>query len=105
MGVTRTEAFQEVDQVLHSGMFGIAPVQTARINVMSLSSVPCSVEMRFFDAQNQVLAQSRVDLMHGESAFLDLSYPELGRQGRVPIRAEVVGQPPPDPDRPPTSLA
>jgi hypothetical protein len=86
----------------HSGMLAIAALQTARLNVFNQSNPnetsPLILELRFYDDRGVVVTQTRVNLMPGQSGFLELSHRELGRSGRVPIRAEVVSfNPQPDP--------
>jgi hypothetical protein len=88
--------------VHHSGMLAIAALQTARLNALSIrdrtETAPLDLELRFYDGQGTALARSRVSLMPGQSGFLELPHRELGRNGRVPIRAEVVAfNPQPDP--------
>ena len=78
----------------HSGMFAIASFQSVRINVVNVGNpdtIPVDLEMKFYDAMGVQLAQSRVTLTPGQSGSLELSHRQLGRPGRVPIRAEVVG--------------
>lgn len=104
-GARQAVAFHETEnRVLHSGMFGIAPLQTAQINLVNIGNPhvtaarACNAEIKFYDGQGNVLGQSRVSLMPGQSDSLGLSHRELGRRGRVQIRAELVGfNPQPDP--------
>lgn len=88
--------------VHHSGMLAIAALQTVRLNVLNQSNPnetsPLILELRFYDDRGVVVTQSRVNLMPGQVGFLELSHRELGRSGRVAIRAEVIGfNPQPDP--------
>lgn len=96
-------AISDEEGKLHTGMFGLAPQQTARLNLVHIGDpnenpAPCAAEMVFYDGFGNRLAQSRVQLRAGESALLDLQHQQLGRAGRVQVRAEWVGfNPQPDP--------
>ena len=88
------------------GMFGLAPGQTARLNVVNvatprLNSPPdpvmphCMGELMFLDGMGMKVGESMmVDLMPGHAMFLDLAYdalPEALRGATSPLRAQLRG--------------
>ncbi len=87
-----------------TGMFGLAAGQTARIHVVNLTdpavpAPPCNVEVRFFDAQGELLGESQHSLTTGRAGFVDHSDDTLRGGERKHLRATVLQQPP-DPNQP-----
>jgi hypothetical protein len=79
-----------------SGMIGVAQGQTARLNVLnpedSSSTVGCSGQLTFFDAQGRMLKSATVTVLPGQSASLDVrgdSELALPANGRGEIRATI----------------
>ena len=71
------------------GMVGVAPGQTARLNVVNIgsaipSTIPCFLVLAFLDESGKQLKQRFVQVDGGKAAFLDL--PASGDGGRVQIR-------------------
>ena len=89
-------AFQ---QTYTTGMVGFTTNQTARLNVLNLNGAPatstpatfnCTVELRFFDAQNNLLTQSVVpNFAPGTAASFDL--PRASVTSQTTPRAEIRG--------------
>jgi hypothetical protein len=85
-----------------TGMVGLAPGQTARLNlvnvgVASASPLPCVLLLAFLDSNSKLLKQTLVSLKPGQAAFLDLpsddaggtvaeNGPKIESAQRVPIR-------------------
>jgi len=65
------------------GMVGLAPGQTARINVVNTQpppddGMPCRVELMFHDIMGNLIGRSMiVDLMPKHGAFLELKYEDI----------------------------
>jgi hypothetical protein len=94
-------------------MVGFTTNQTARLNVLNLNPVTtitasltppnppnCTVELRFFDAQNNMVSQSVVpSFAPGTATFLDLERATVTSQTspRAEIRGVVVVNPAPTP--------
>ncbi len=92
-GATHASAIKEADPIAF-GMFGLTQAQTARLNLVNLTSsefVPCvRVELSFIDAEGRTLLQQVHEIERGKSAFLDLSGNQLvSRIGRMQVRALV----------------
>ena len=73
------------------GMVGLAPNQTARLNVVNIgvpggSQFPCGLVLAFIDSDGQTLKQAFVRVDRGKAAFLDLSLSETQAQQRIQIR-------------------
>lgn len=101
------------NQTFTTGMVGFTTNQTARLNVLNLNpeitsiasltppnSPNCTVELRFFDAQNNMVSQSVVpNFAPGTAAFLDLERATVASQTspRAEIRGVVVVNPAPTP--------
>jgi hypothetical protein len=79
------------------GMVGIAAGQTARLNIVNLGNgpaalpPPCRVDLQFFDADGNVLADRAVAVKPGESAALDYvaSFVPTNTTDAVVNRAEI----------------
>lgn len=87
-----------------TGMFALAAGQTARVHVVNVTdpavpAPPCNVEVRFFDAQGELLGESRASLTAGRAASADHSDDTLRVGQRKHLRAAVL-QHPPDPTQP-----
>jgi hypothetical protein len=87
-----------------TGMFGIGIGQTARVHILNITdpavpAPPCNVEVRFFDAQGDLLGESRLSVLPGRAAFADHTDPTLRLGQRKHLRASVLQQPP-DPAQP-----
>jgi hypothetical protein len=65
------------------GMVGLAPGQTARLNVVNVgpspSAIPCRLVLAFLDENGKTLGQTFVQVESGKSAFLDLTSSERSR--------------------------
>ena len=98
------------NQTTTTGMVGFTTNQTARLNVLNLNPVTtitasltppnCTVELRFFDAQNNIVNQYVVPDFAPETAtFLDLERAAVTSQTspRAEIRGVVVVNPAPTP--------
>jgi hypothetical protein len=98
------------NQTSTTGMVGFTTNQTARLNVLNLNPVTtasatptppnCFVELRFFDAQNNMVNQSVVpNFAPGTATFLDLERAAVTSQTspRAEIRGVVVVNPAPTP--------
>lgn len=78
-----------------SSMIGVAPAQTARLNVLSLNPVVgtpamCSVELQFVDAGNNVLKTETVaNIPPGQAVALDLRREDIATA--TPARLEIRG--------------
>jgi hypothetical protein len=75
-----------------SGMVGIAPGLTLRLNVVNIGGptaapLPCVLLLAFLDTDGKVLEQKFVSLQSGKAAFLDLEM----RNVHGPDRAQVRG--------------
>jgi hypothetical protein len=102
------DAFNPQPEPPAFGMIGIAPGQTARLNVArvhppdpGLPPGPCRVGLGFVDAEGGLLLPAvQVTLRPGQAAFADIALGRgaVGAGGRMQIRAVFV--PPIDPDRP-----
>jgi hypothetical protein len=71
------------------GMVGLAPGQTARLNVVNIGSfggatIPCRLVLGFLDANGKLLHQAFVQVDTGKAAFLDLISKETSE--RIQIR-------------------
>jgi len=81
------------------GMVGLAPGQTARLNVVNAGStgplqIPCRLVLAFLDDDGNAMKQAFVQVDRGKAAFLDLTLDEAHeRHGHEPIndRIEVRG--------------
>jgi hypothetical protein len=73
-----------LQQTFTTGMVGFTTNQTARLNVLNLNPVPataagtqptnCTVELQFFEAKNNMVAQTMVsNFAPGTATFLDHS--------------------------------
>jgi hypothetical protein len=65
------------------GMVGLAPGETARLNVVNVgvatgTPLPCVLALAFFDSNSKILKQTFVSLKSGQSASLDLAGNEAG---------------------------
>jgi hypothetical protein len=72
-------------------MVGIAPGQTARLNVVNVGtttvpSVPCVLVLAFVDGDGKILEQRIVSLTSGKAAFLDLVMNGVPGVNRVQLR-------------------
>ncbi len=98
------------NQTSTTGMVGFTTNQTARLNVLNLNPVTtasatptaanCTVELRIFDAQNNMVNQSVVPaFVPGTATFLDLQRATVTSQTspRAEIRGVVVVNPAPTP--------
>jgi len=101
------------NQTTTTGMVGFTTNQTARLNVLNLNPVitstanltpptspNCTVELQFFDAQNNMVNQSVVPAFApGTATFLDLERATVTSQTspRAEIRGVVVVNPAPTP--------
>ncbi len=98
------------NQTSTTGMVGFTTNQTVRLNVLNLNPVTtitasltppnCTVELRFFDAQNNMVNQSVVpNFAPGTATFLDLERAAVTSQPspRAEIRGVVVVNPAPTP--------
>jgi len=98
------------NQTSTTGMVGFTTNQTARLNVLNLNPVTtasatptaanCTVELRIFDAQNNMVNQSVVPAFApGTATFLDLERATVTSQTspRAEIRGVVVVNPAPTP--------
>lgn len=79
------------------GMVGIVDGQTARLNVVNISTQlppgPCMVELMFMDSMGMVLARTTLDLMPGHAGFHDFSFDDVvGTRptGRLQIRPQAM---------------
>ena len=78
-----------------SGMIGVAPEQTARLNVLNLNPVVgtptiCSVELQFVDALNKLLKTDIVsNIPPGQAVALDLRREDIAAAS--PARQEIRG--------------
>ena len=73
------------------GMVGLAPDQTARLNVVNIGvssgpQFPCGLVLAFMDSDGQTLKQGFVRVDRGRAAFLDLTLSEIQVQQRIQIR-------------------
>ncbi len=87
-----------------TGMLGLAAGQTVRVHVVNITdpavpASPCNVEVRFFDAQGELLGESQHSLTTGRAGFVDHSDDTLRGGERKHLRATVL-QHPPDPFQP-----
>ena len=78
-------------QDFSSGMMGLAPRQTARLNVVNIgvagaSPLPCVLVIGFADSNSKILKQTFVSLGSGKAAFVELSLTEIGASNRTAIR-------------------
>jgi hypothetical protein len=78
------------------GMVGIVDGQTARLNVVNVSTQlppgPCMVALMVMDSMGMVLARTTLDLTPGHAAFHDFSFDDVvgpRPTGRLQIRGEV----------------
>lgn len=76
-----------------SGMIGVAPNQTVRLNVLSLNPntgtpIMCSVALQFVDVQNRVLKQQTVaNIPPGQAVALDVRREDIA--AATPTRLEI----------------
>jgi len=83
LAVTPAEAQSTNPPGVGFPMIGIAIGQTARVNVLNLTTPDpanpstCNVILEFLDTQGNVLKQSTVNLSPGNAAWLDLNQFEL----------------------------
>ena len=102
-GVAHLKAFNPQPDPPGFGMVGIAEGQTARLNLVNLTSPgpsvippgPCRAELQFLDGDGNVLASRRVQLAAGHAAFLDFSPTFVPITtvcyATTPLRAEIRG--------------
>lgn len=78
-----------------TGTVGVARGQSVRVNVAHVGNPNCSSMepcIKVFDVAGNLLAESDLTLVPGQSASLDLSAAQLGgpdTKNRFPIRAEI----------------
>jgi len=100
-----------------TGMVGFTLNQTARLNVLNLNTMPataptptpanCTVELQFFDGQNNMLKQTMVaNFAPGTATLLDLKREAISTTagGRVEIRGVVTVNPTPSPAASPAAV-
>jgi hypothetical protein len=91
------QAFTQIEKL--TGMVGITPGQTARLNVLNACSDrcpsdPCRVEAQLLLGDGSVFAEQTFMLESGKSEFLDLDanmldHPDLRELGRLELRGSV----------------
>jgi hypothetical protein len=75
-----------------SGMVGLAPGQTARLNVVNIgtttptSPIPCILVLAFLDSDGKILKQMVASLASRKAAFVDLVAVPGAGGGRIEIR-------------------
>jgi hypothetical protein len=90
----------QFQQPMTTGVVGVTPNQTARLNVLNLNPVPatanaapnCNVELQFLDTKNNVLKQNLVMNFAPQTAtLLDLTPAPESYAGLTPPRVEIRG--------------
>jgi hypothetical protein len=81
--IAQTTPISTTEPGVTTGMVGLAPSQTARINVLNLNPmagtpVICSVQLQFVNPENSVLKQAIVaNIPPGQAAALELKREEI----------------------------
>ena len=107
--VSRSNAADQTDdRPIYFGVVGLANLQTARLNVLSIGDPnvippgPCRLTLGFLDARGIIIndrnsrpMSARLDLSQGTSSFFDMPSGAIVVGGRAQFRALVVLPPAP----------
>src|SRR6266487_2077562 len=108
--VARCEAVDQTNErPIYFGAVGLANLQTARLNVVSIGDPsiippgPCRIGLSFLDARGIIIndrngrpMSAQFDVSQGEAVFFDFSSRSIIINGRVQFRALVTLPPPPN---------
>jgi hypothetical protein len=107
---SRSEAADQTNErPIYFGVVGLASLQTARLNVVSIGDQnlippgPCRIGLSFLDARGIIIndrngrpMSAQFDVSQGEAVFFDFSSRSIIINGRVQFRALVTLPPPPN---------